>query len=390
MVHVGLEILLKEPAILDNAAKIGLLCHPASVDRTLVHASKRFFELCGTRLSALLGPEHGLRGEAQDMEAVGRHVDRLTGLEVVSLYGFDERSLTPAREVINDLDILVADLQDVGARYYTYVWTLIRCLKVAGETDTKVVLCDRPNPIGGLRIEGPGVEPGYESFVGGYDIAVRHGMTIGELCKMVVSECGMDVDLSVVKMKGWRREMLFEDTGLPWVLPSPNMPTRDTALVYPGGCLVEATQLSEGRGTTRPFEIMGAGFIDPDRLAETLNNMKLPGVLFRATYFQPTFQKLEGVLCGGIQQHVIDTGSYMPLMTGVAFLSAVRKLWPGEFQWRDKPYEFVSEIPAIDLLSGSSFLRDMLEQNRSLADICGSWSDYEGEFAKRREPFLLY
>ncbi len=391
MIETGLDILLlADSEILKKESKVGLLSHGAGVDGKLVHSSRRLVEKCGSGLVMLFGPEHGMRGEAQDMEPVERYVDRATGRQVVSLYGSDEDSLSPAREAFDELDVLVADLQDVGARYYTYVWTLVRCLDVAANAGVKVVVCDRPNPLGGVAIEGAGIETGYRSFVGGHDVSVRHGMTIGELCLMVKKERSIDVDLEVVPMKGWRRDMLFEDTALPWVLPSPNMPTRDTALVYPGGCLVEGTQLSEGRGTTRPFEIMGAEFIDPDRLVETLYRLDLPGVLFRPVYFQPTFQKSAGKICGGIQQHVTDPAAYKSLLTGVSFLWAVRKLWPDEFRWRTHPYEFVGSIPAVDLLTGSDRFRTMLENGASPMDISETWRAYEKEFSARREEFLLY
>mgnify|MGYP006294853387 CR=1 FL=1 len=390
MVKTGLHELLEDPSVIDSAATVGLLGHPASVDRHVVHAIKRVQERCGSKLQVLLGPEHGLRGEAQDMEAVSQHRDPLTGLPVVSLYGVDEGSLSPAREALEGVDVLVADLQDVGSRYYTYIWTLIRCLEVAQGTDTHVVVCDRPNPIGGVHVEGPGIQAGFHSFVGGHDVAVRHGMTIGELCRLVAHERKLDVELTVVPMEGWSREMSFRHTGLPWVLPSPNMPTEDTALVYPGGCLVEATQLSEGRGTTRPFELLGAEFVDPHRLTDLLHGLKLPGVRFRPVYFKPTFQKLAQVVCGGIQQHVMDPESYRPYLTGVAFLWAVHRLWPDSFRWRDKPYEFVTSIPAVDLLSGSPHLREALEGGAELPEIQAMWAEQEAEFRIRREPHLLY
>jgi uncharacterized protein YbbC (DUF1343 family) len=280
----------------------------------------------------------------------------------------------------------------VGSRYYTYVWTLALAMRVCKQLGIEVVVLDRPNPLGGLErdIEGPLVRSGFESFVGLYPVATRHGLTPGEVARYVNECLGIGCKLTVVPMAGWRRSMFYEQTGLPWVLPSPNMPTVDTAFVYPGMCLVEGTELSEGRGTTRPFEISGAPFIDPWRLVAALDELKLPGVRFRPLVFRPTFHKFAGKPCGGIQLHVTDRRVFRPLKTGVAFLWQVKRMWPEAFAWRKKAYEFVDAIPAIDLLAGSAELRAQIDRGAPLDEIVDSWREGEEAFRKRRRDVLLY
>jgi uncharacterized protein YbbC (DUF1343 family) len=324
------------------------------------------------------------------MEPVDSRSDSVTGLPTISLYGDTESSLEPAREHFERLDVVVVDLQDVGSRYYTYVWTMLACMRVAVETSTQVVVCDRPNPIGGHRVEGGRIEEGYHSFVGGHDVAIRHGLTVGELAGLLVAELGLDVDLVVLPLDGWRREMLFADTGLPWVLPSPNMPTLETALVYPGGCLLEATELSEGRGTTKPFELVGADFVDGRLLVGKLAELELGGVGFRPTCFQPTFNKLAGKVCGGAQIHVLDETVFRPCLTGISVLWAIHELWPDRFEWRARPYEFVADRPAIDLLTGSPEVREKIEAGETPREITAGWSRDERRFLGRRRDFLLY
>jgi uncharacterized protein YbbC (DUF1343 family) len=308
-------------------------------------------------------------------------------------------SLEPPQEALADVDVLLVDLQDVGSRYYTYVWTMALCMKAAAKAGVAVVVLDRPNPLGGVDIEGGDVQPAAESFVGLGSIPVRHGLTIGELAQLVragITWGGprwkepLDVDLTVVKMRGWRRADHFEVTGLPWVLPSPNMPTPDTACVYPGMCLIEGTNISEGRGTTRPFEIIGAPFIDGHRLADRLAEYDLPGVRFRPLSFRPVFHKFGGQSCGGIQLHVLDRRTFRPYRAGVAIL---RELWAvgGEaFRWRTETYEFVSDPPAIDLLTGSDAVRLGIERGVELEELFASWLPAERAFAERRQAHLLY
>ena len=347
----------------------------------------------------LFGPEHGVRGEAQDMVSVEGERDGRTGIAVTSLYGPSLESLQPTREALADTDVLLVDLQDIGSRYYTFIWTMALSMQAAAGAGVAVVVLDRPNPIGGTAVEGGDVQTGYESFVGLASLPVRHGLTIGEVARLVRAgipwggprfAAPLDLDLTVVSMRGWRRHDSFETTGLPWILPSPNMPTVDTALVYPGLCLIEGTNVSEGRGTTRPFEIIGAPFIDGFRLAERLAGHQLPGVHFRPLWFRPTFHKFADQVCGGIQVHVTDRQVFQPYRCGVAILRELREVGGAAFRWRREPYEFVSDRLAIDLLTGSDAIRTGIERDLSLAELEATWSPAQRRFAERRQPHLLY
>jgi len=396
-VHSGLEVLCTERLDLCRGRRVGLLCHPASVDADLTHAVDRLIA-AGIRPTRLFGPEHGVRGEAQDMIGVGEERDRRTGIPATSLYGDSFESLEPTAEALAEIDVLVIDLQDVGSRYYTYVWTMALCMKAAAKAGVAVVVLDRPNPLGGVAIEGGEVAPEVESFVGLGSIPVRHSMSIGELARLVCADIPwggphfakpLDCDLTVVKMRGWRRQDSFEATRLPWVLPSPNMPTVQTAYVYPGMCLIEGTNVSEARGTTRPFELFGAPFVDGYRLAERLAEHDLPGIRYRPTTFRPTFHKFGGQSCGGLQLHVFDRRTFKPYRTGVAIL---RELYAqsSEFRWRTEKYEFVSDHPAIDLLTGGDAVRKGIERGLPLEEIFASWLPAERAFAERRRAYLLY
>jgi uncharacterized protein YbbC (DUF1343 family) len=387
-VRTGLDRSLAEEAGRLRGRKLGVLAHPASVDGALRHAVDLLIAH-GADLRVLFGPEHGLLGEAQDMEPADDSPSPW-GIPVRSLYGRAADSLRPRAEWLQGLDALVVDLQDVGARYYTFVYTMALCMEACREEGTEVIVLDRPNPIGGEAVEGGRVHPGYDSFVGLYPLVHRHGMTVGEVALWLHGEHGVGARPSVVTLEGWRRAMYFEETGLPWVPPSPNMPTPETALVYPGMCLLEGTELSEGRGTTRPFEVFGAPFVEPRRLAETLGALELPGVVFRPCWFKPTFQKHAGVRCGGVQVHVIDRAAFRPYRTGVACLWAVRRLWPEAFRWRERAYEFVADRPAIDLLAGSDRLRRALDAGAPLGEIEASWREEEAAFREARARYLLY
>jgi uncharacterized protein YbbC (DUF1343 family) len=397
VVETGLDRIWRERIDLLRGRRVAVLCHPASVDRELVHVVDRLIAN-GVRPVRLFGPEHGVRGEAQDMIGVSDDRDSRTGIPVTSLYGESFESLTPSREDLSGVDVLVVDLQDVGSRYYTYVWTMAMALVAAAAAGVAVVVLDRPNPLGGVAIEGGTVQPGCESFVGLGAVPVRHGLTIGEVAQLVA--LGMpwgaprfaqplDCELTVVAMRGWRRTMTFAETELPWVMPSPNMPTPDTALCYPGQCLFEATNLSEGRGTTRPFELVGAPFLDGYAWAEALSAAKLPGIRFRPMSFRPMFHKFAGRSCGGVQLHVTDPSGFRAYRTGVALLAAARRLAPDGFRWRVEPYEFVADPPAIDLLTGSDDVRRGIEAGASLADLESSFVGFEREFAERRRPALI-
>jgi len=386
-VRTGLQRLLDGDGPDLRGLKLGLLANPTSVDTEMRH-SIDLLRARGLELTALFGPEHGLRGDAQDMIAVGTQRDRKTGLPVHSLYGSTEESLAPRPADLAGLDALVYDIQDVGSRYYTYVWTMVLAMRACARAGVKVIVLDRPNPIGGDLVEGGDVHPGFTSFVGLMSVPNRHGMTAGEIAVMAREVEKLDVDLTVVEMDGWRRAMGYSDTGLPWVMPSPNMPTEDTALVYPGMCLVEGTQLSEARGTTRPFELSGAPFVDGDELAAALAR-DCPGAYFRPVVFTPTFHKHGGQPCGGVQIHVHDRRAFRPYLTGVAFLRHVRAQRPDEFAWRTHAYEFVDTVPAIDLLCGSAAVREGIDAGASVADLAATWAAEEKDFALRRGAWLL-
>jgi uncharacterized protein YbbC (DUF1343 family) len=389
-VRTGLERLLDGEGPRLAGRRVGLIANPTSVNGELCHSIDLLLA-AGLDLVALFGPEHGLRGEAQYMVAVGDETrDRRTGLPVHSLYGHTAASLSPTAEMLSGLDTVLFDMQDVGSRYYTYAATMVLAMRVCARAGVEMVVLDRPNPLGGELVEGGTVEPGFESFVGLLDVPNRHGLTVGELARMARELERLDVALTVVPMDGWRRDMRYADTGLPWVLPSPNMPTEDTALVYPGMCLLEGTEVSEGRGTTRPFEIAGAPYVDGYALADALAVVELPGVRFRPLVFAPTFDKYTGKACSGVQLHVSDRRAFRPYLTGVAFVHAVRSLWPGEFAWRTRAYEFVDQIPAIDLLCGSAAVREGIDRGASLAELHATWSDAERDFGQRRAAWLLY
>ncbi len=393
-VKPGLETLCTETPRLVRGARVGLLAHPASVGRGLAHASA-LLRAAGADVVRLFAPEHGASGAAQDMIGVDERRDALTGLPVVSLYGDDEASLAPRPEHLDGLDAVVVDLADVGARYYTFAATAIRLLPVAGARGVRVIVADRPNPLGGEAVEGnlfddaPG-PGGWGSFVGEISVPNRHALTLGELCRLAVRRRGIAVDLEVAPAAGWRRSMLWDETGLPWVLPSPNMPTLETALVYPGMCLVEGTNLSEGRGITRPFEIAGAPWIDPVALAARLAGWDLPGAVFRPLTFRPSFHKHAGQDCGGVQIHVTDRRAFRPVLTGLAFVAACRAQDPGRFRWRTETYEFVSDRLAFDLLAGGTAWRSAIEEGADPREIALSWEEDEARARAEGEPDRLY
>lgn len=387
--QTGLDIFEKNWPKKLKGARAGLLVHPASVNRKLEHASDCLLKSRKFELKALFGPQHGIRGETQDnmIEWEGFR-DKRTGLPVYSLYG---RTRKPDPSMLRDIDVMVVDMQDVGSRYYTFIWTMELCMKACDEMGKSVVVLDRPNPLGGVHTEGPILDVKYSSFVGQRPMPVRHGMTIGEIGSYLRNEFYPSLDFHVVPMKGWTRGMWFDETGLPWVLPSPNMPTLDTAVVYPGMCLLEGTNLSEGRGTTRPFEIFGAPFIDPDILMKSLTASKLPGAVFRPMYFQPTFQKHAGKLCGGAQIHVTGRDKFRPFIAGAAILKAVHDLYPEQFEWKQPPYEYITDRLPIDILAGTNRLKNDIERGRPL-DRMEEWWEAQclGFNKKVRKKYLLY
>jgi uncharacterized protein YbbC (DUF1343 family) len=372
-----------------NGARIGLLVHPASVNRNLQHAAEIAFKSKRFRLAAFFGPQHGIMGETQDnmIEWEG-FIDRKTGLFVYSLYGHTRK---PESEMLNDIDVMVVDMQDVGSRYYTFIWTMELCMQACLENNKTVVILDRTNPIGGHITEGPVLDMNYTSFVGQRPLPVRHSMTIGEIGSYLRNEFYPSLNFHIIPIKGWKRKMWFDYTKLPWVLPSPNMPTLDTAIVYPGMCLLEGTSLSEGRGTTRPFEIFGAPFINPDVLIKRLDEFKLQGVIFRPMYFQPTFQKHAGNLCGGAQIHITDREKFKPFKTAVAIIKAIHDLYPDNFQWKQPPYEYETEKMPIDILAGTDRLRNDIENDVDLDRMEEWWSEECSEFNRViRRNYLIY
>jgi uncharacterized protein YbbC (DUF1343 family) len=389
-VATGLDVLVEDRFGLLRGLSVGLVCNPASVDRGLRHAADLFFEADGVRLSALFGPEHGVRGDAQYMAAVRGTRDRRTGVPVHSLYGGDADSLRPKPRALRGLDALVFDIQDVGTRYYTYQATMLYCMEAAARAGIGFFVLDRPNPIGGIAVEGPALRPGFESFCGVHDVAVRHGLTVGELAGLYLEERGLELALAVIPCRGWRRDMHQRESGLPWVFPSPNMPTPETALVYPGMCLLEGTNLSEGRGTTRPFELFGAPWLDADRLSGALAAERLPGVRFRPVTFVPTWDKHAGVRCRGVELFVDDREAFRPFRTGLACIVAARAQAPARFRWRTAAYEFVEGIPAFDLLCGSAREREAIEGGAGWREISAPWKAEEQAFARRRAGQLLY
>ncbi len=389
-VRSGLDCLLADRLDLLRDRRTGLLCNPTAVTADLRHAIDCLAAAPGVRLRRMLGPPQRRGGAPHGMIAGAGEVDSATGLEVVSLYGSSASSLAPPRGSLADLDVLVYDIQDIGTRFYTFAATLAHCMEAACSANVQVVVCDRPNPIGGDAVEGPRLQAGYESFVGTLPVPIRHGMSVGELASLWARHRGLDLDLVVGRAAGGRRSAHFGQTGLPWVMPSPYMPTPATALVYPGMCLVEGTELSEGRGTTRPFELAGHPDLDPLRFAAELMDLNLPGVALRACSFLPTFQKHAGTVCHGVQLHVTDPRAFRSVLTGVAFLCVARRLLGDGFQWRARPYEFVGDIPAIDLLGGGPELREGVEAGADPFELAAAWVADERSFLVEREPSLLY
>lgn len=385
---MGIERLLGDELPLLKNARVGLLCNQASVNRSFHHAADLLYQKAEINLTALFGPQHGIRGDVQDnMIETGHSMDSATDLPVYSLYS---ETREPTDEMLENIDILVCDLQDVGCRIYTFVYTMANCMKVAGRLGKKVIVCDRPNPINGISIEGNVLDPNWASFVGMYPIPVRHGLTIGELALFFKEYFNIECELEIVPMRGWERQLWLDETDAPWVLPSPNMPTVDTAAVFPATVFFEGTQVSEGRGTTRPFEFVGAPYINSQQFAAKLNSLKLPGVYFRAAEFQPTFQKHAGKTCGGVQLHVLDRETFQPVRSGLEMVKAIVELYGEEFKWKNPPYEYVYDKNPFDVISGTDEIRRAIENKTSIERLTASWQNDIQAFVDRREPILLY
>ncbi|HET7267661.1 MAG TPA: DUF1343 domain-containing protein [Oleiagrimonas sp.] len=376
--QTGIEVLLHDRLDLIAGKNVGLITNPTGVNDQLVSDIDLLANAPGVHLVALFGPEHGIRGSHQAGAHVGTYTDPVTGVPVYSLYG-DTRQPTPA--MLENVDVLVFDIQAVGSRFYTYLYTMADAMKAAARADIPILVLDRPNPIGGIKVQGPVLDPDYASFVGQYPIALRYGMTIGELARLFNNEFDIHADLTVVKMRGWKRPMYYRDTPLPWVMPSPNMPTQTTALVYPGMGLVEGTNVSEGRGTTRPFELTGAPWINATELANALNDKRLAGVRFRPVHFTPTFSKFEGKLCNGVQVHVMDRTRFNPVVVGLSVIKTIHDLYPKHFAFRKSHF---------DHLIGNDWIRQGIKNGMSVAAMQKRWQKDLARFKNIRARYLLY
>ena len=385
---LGLERLLSERRDLLRGARVGLVCNQSSVDHSLRHAADLFHEQRGINLTALFGPQHGIRGDVQDnMVETAHAVDRRTGIPVYSLYS---ETREPTERMLEEVDVLVFDMQDVGCRIYTFIYTLANCMRAARRFNKRVIVCDRPNPITGVHVAGNVLEPAYASFVGQFPLPTRHGMTVCELALLFKEHFGIECDLENVLLEGWSRELWMDETDAPWVMPSPNMPTLETATVFPGTVHLEGTQLSEGRGTTRPFELIGAPYIDAEEYAAHLSRYGFAGVHWRACGFQPTFQKHAGRACGGVQIHVLERQAFEPVMVGVAAVKVAHDLYGEDFRWKEPPYEYVHDKNPFDVIAGTGQLRAAIERRDSLESIVASWQAGLEGFRRLREAYLLY
>jgi len=381
MVKTGLTVLLEDNLELIEDKSVGLITNATGINEDLEDNVSLFCRHPNIHLKAIFSPEHGLWGAAQDEISVLSFQHEGTSIPVHSLYG---KTRKPTREMLEGIDVLIFDIQDVGVRFYTYISTMTMAMEACAEFGLGFVVLDRPNPINGLRIEGNMLEPEFRSFVGYFPMPVRHGMTTGELARFYNDQFQITARLDVVSMFGWRRDMWFDDTGLQWVMPSPNMPTLDTAIVYPGTCLIEGTNVSEGRGTTRPFEVMGAPWIDAKRLADGLNGLSLAGAGFRPAHFIPIFAKYKDQSCAGVQLHVLDREKFAPVRTVLIMIETIRRMYPQEFQWRG------SDRPYLDLLMGTDKVRKQMSSGESVDSIISSWEDEVARFSKNRGSYLLY
>lgn len=383
MVKIGLDVLLKSNKIKD-IGRVGLISHPPAILHDYTHVLDALMQ-SGAHIAALFGPEHGFDASAADGASVNDQTDWRTGLPVFSLYGPNKE---PSQAMLSGVDTLVFDMQDVGVRFYTFISTLFYVLRGAAAAGKSVIVLDRPNPINGRVVAGPPLESGFESFVGIAPMPLRHGLTMGELARYFNSDFGFHADLTVVPMQGWQRSMWFDETGLPWVPLSPGMPHLSTAIVYPGMCFLEGTNLSEGRGTALPFEIAGAPWLDGHTLAQSLNQLNLPGVRFRPVSFAPTFSKHSGQTCSGVQVHVTDRASFKPIQTALHLIAACRAQAPKDFSFLSSSWE--GGKPHFDLLAGSASVRQGLEAERPVVDIARDWDQSLEEFAQKWQKVLLY
>jgi uncharacterized protein YbbC (DUF1343 family) len=387
-VRTGLENLIADPALLPGKARLGLLCNPASVDGNFVHARELVHRRFPGRLRALYSPQHGFFAEKQDNMIESDHIeDPVLGLPVFSLYG---ETRHPTAEMMAPIDILLVDLQDAGTRVYTFIYTMAHCMEAARDAGRKIVVLDRPNPTGGAWTEGNVLDPSCASFVGRYPIPMRHGLTIGEIARLFNEEFGIGCDLEVAPMTGWRRRMFFRDTGLPWVAPSPNLPTPESALVYPGQVIWEGTNVSEGRGTALPFELFGAPYLDIPAVAAELGGLRPPGAVLRPHAFEPVAGKWAGRFCRGFQIHATDPERFRPYALSLALLRAVLRTSGGAFQWKPPPYEYEFERLPMDLILGDRRVRERVASGESIAEIAADWEPDLERFRRRARRFHLY
>jgi uncharacterized protein YbbC (DUF1343 family) len=386
MVRLGSDLLLASSRL--QGARVGVVCNHASVDRGFLHIVDRLAARGDLTLAAIFGPQHGFRSDVQDNMIETPHADDPN--RRVPVYSLYSETREPTADMLRGLDVLVIDLQDIGARIYTYIYTMANCLRACARHGVPVIVCDRPNPIGGTDVEGAVLAAGFESFVGQFPVPMRHGMTIGELARLFNEPFGLGAALEVVAMEGWTRAMYADEAGLPWVMPSPNMPTLETAIVYPGTVLFEGILISEGRGTTRPFELVGAPWIEAERFARAMNALELSGAHFRPAVFEPTFQKHAKQPCGGCQIHVTDRAAFRPVLAGVALAEMCHRTDPARFAWRQPPYEYEHDRLPFDILAGSDVLRGQIEAGMPATEIAASWHDDEAAFRRLRQPFLLY
>ncbi|CAH0175937.1 hypothetical protein SRABI134_01378 [Peribacillus sp. Bi134] len=378
-VSPGIEVLLKEEKNVLSGKKVGLITNPTGIDSKLTSIVDLLHGDPDINLTALFGPEHGVRGDAQAGASVEYYIDEKTGLPVYSLYG---KTKKPTPEMLKDVEVLVFDIQDVGTRYYTYIYTMAYAMEAAKENDIPFIVLDRPNPQGGESVDGPVLEPEFSSFVGLYPIPLKHGMTVGELATLFNKEFNIGADLKVIKMKGWKRDMDYDDTGLPFVLPSPNMPAVSTTFVYPATGLIEGTNVSEGRGTTKPFELIGAPYINSDELAGKLNELRLPGVKFRAASFTPTFSKHAGKLSHGVEIYITDREEFKAVPTGLHIIKTIQDLYPDDF-------EFLA-AKNFNLLIGNGWVMSRIEEGSSVNEIMKEYQVKQDAFKKVRKNYLLY
>ncbi|HIG16694.1 MAG TPA: DUF1343 domain-containing protein [Candidatus Handelsmanbacteria bacterium] len=383
-VRLGCERLFDDACVAHvRHRRVGLVTNHSGVDDRLRSTADRLHTADDVDLALLFGPEHGIRGDAEDGVTVDTGIDAHTGVPAISLYG-DRRQ--PSVEELADLDVLLFDIQDVGVRFYTYLYTMSLSMVACAEAGVPIVVLDRPNPVGGVEVEGNILDPAFASFVGLYPIPVQYGLTVGELARLFNEEFGIGAELHVIDMLGWHRNMSWQDTGLPWVAPSPNMPTQDTASVYPGMCFFEGTNISEGRGTTRPFEQVGAPYIDGFALADELNGLRLPGALFRPVFFRPAFAKYEGQSCAGVQLHVTDHARLQPVRVGFEAIAAVRRAWPDQFAWRTNH----EGIHNFDKLAGSDGVRLAIDAGTSIENLLRDWAKERIGFEELRQKYLHY